>query len=904
VKASFRYIFSVAIAVLLAIPSYAGEEKKLLKKARKELSKGNYQEAKTLYNELLVVAPDNPEYHFEAGLTYYNSNVEKEKSVKYFEDALQKSSADTIAEIFYYLGRSYQYSGQFEKAIKSYNDFKDFIVSNDDGVVLSRDVDRFIEMCNNAIIYQGDYNKDVTVENMKEEINGRGSEYASVVNKDESVMIYTARKESNVGNKFYHDNKEYEDIYISVREGDSWTFSTKFDSSNVYISKDINSKYHDAAIAYNEAEDKLYIYRKNHVWVSEKGDNDKWTAPVKMNKNVNSGSHEPSVFITKDEQTLYVTSTDNEAGLGGRDIFVSHKNEDGTWGELELLPGNINTVYDEDAPYVSDDGKTMYFASNGHATMGGYDIFKTELQDDGTWSDPINLGVPINSPGDDIYYVVGNDGISAYMSSSRMGGYGDMDIYHLLLECKSIENTEIKGQLLAGSPAFPVGNKIIIKDAEGNLVNTFDVDAETGKYLMVLQPENTYTMEIETTDRFKNPIRNHKQEFTLPKQCDPFPLYQEVVLNRKKDEENKKYIQEALFQNAFFNAEDTVRKLYNIANDGSGLKELPIDTNQLNIAGNIAFNEVLKVEEGVRVYLVNENKQIIRQVETDENGAFLFRNLDQEQNYSVFIDEEDLKTQYYGVSSSNNQNGIIVKGDVKYVYPFSNRSSKADSLLVLLADENKRTVNFTRTDGNGAWTLDNLPTDPTIVEALKLDNESLSYQMNNNELDYAVSAFIQTIDAENTELSYTEYLDVIEWDWSKDTTGGGLGGDGIAFENIYFDFDKYFLRNKSKEILDNIFRYMDENPEITIAMDGHTDWFGTDAYNVVLSKNRSTSAMKYLVEKGIDKDRIDIRWHGESQPAVPNANPDGSDNKENRQLNRRVMFTINTSDMAFTFSLN
>lgn len=886
----------------MASPCSAGEEKKLLKNARKELSKGNYKEAKSLYNELLTVAPDNPEYHFEAGLTYYNSNVEKEKSVKYFENALQKSSEDTIAEIFYYLGRSYQYSGQFEKAIKSYNDFKDFIMSNDDGVVLSRDVDRFIEMCNNAIIYQGDYNKDVTVENMKEEINSSGSEYASVLNKDETVMIYTARKESNVGNKFYHDSKEYEDIYISVREGDNWTFSTKFDSSNVYISKDINSKYHDAAIAYNEFEDKLYIYRKNHVWVSEKGNDDKWTAPVKMNKNVNSGTHEPSVFITKDEQTLYVTSTDNEAGIGGRDIFVSHKNEDGTWGELELLPGNINTVYDEDAPYISDDGKTMYFASNGHATMGGYDIFKTELQDDSTWSDPVNLGVPINSPGDDIYYVVDNDGISAYMSSSRMGGYGDMDIYHLLLECKSIENTEIKGQLLAGSPAFPIGNKIVIKDSDGNLVNTFDVDAETGKYLMVLQPENTYTMEIETVDRFKNPVRNHKQEFTLPKQCDPFPLYQEVVINRKKDEENKKYIQEALFQNAFFNVEDTVRKLYNIANDGSGLKELPIDSNQLNIAGNIKFNEVLKVEEGVRVYLVNENKQIIRQVETDENGAFMFRNLDQEQNYSVFIDEEDLKTQYYGVSSSNNQNGIIVKGDVKYVYPFSNISNSADSLLVLLADENKKTVNFTRTDQEGNWTLDNLPNDPAIVEALKLDNESLSYQMNNNELDYAVSAFIQTIDTENTDLSYTEYLDVIEWDWSDDTTGPGA--DGIAFENIYFDFDKYFLRSKSKEILDNIYNYMDENPEVTIVMDGHTDWFGTDAYNVVLSKNRSTSAMNYLVQKGIDKSRIEIKWHGESQPAVPNANPDGSDNKENRQLNRRVMFTINTSDMAFTFSLN
>lgn len=902
-KRVFLQILLVFITVVIAFPVQAGEEKKLLRKARKELSKGNYTEAKKLYGELLAVAPDNPDYQFETGLTYYNSNVEKEKSVQYFENALKNSKQDTIAEIYYYLGRSYHYSGHFEKAIKAYNDFKDFIVSNDDGVVLNRDVDRYIEMCNNAIMYRNSINKDVTVENMKEQINSRGSEYASVVNKDETLMIYTARKESNTGDRFYHDNKEYEDIYISVKEGDSWSFSTKFDSSNVYISKDINSKFHDAAIAFNEAEDKLYIYRKNHVWVSEKKDDGKWSAPEKMNKNVNSGTHEPSVFLTKDEQTLYVTSTDNEAGVGGRDIFVSKKNEDGTWGELELLPGNINTIYDEDAPFLSDDGKTMYFASNGHATMGGYDIFKTELQEDGTWSDPVNLGAPINSPGDDIYYLVDDEGISGYLSSSRMGGFGDMDIYHLLLECKSIENTEIKGLLLAGSPAFPIGNKIIVKDAEGNLVNSFDVDPETGRYLMILKPEESYTMEIETVDKFKTPVRNHKQEFTVPKQCDPYPLYQEIVINRSKDEENKKVTQTALFQNAFFNLEDSVRNIYNIVNDGSELKELPLDSNQLNIAGNIRFNDALSVEEGVRVYLVNDNKQIVRQVETDENGNFVFRNLDQEMTYSVFIDEEDLKTQYYGVSSTNNQNGIIVKGDVNYVYPHTNKTQDADSLLVLLSDGDKKTVNFTNTDSNGNWSLDNLPTDPTVVEALKSDNEPLSYQMNNNELDYAISAFIKTIDTNNTDLSYTEYLDIIEWDWKNDTTGGG-GTDGIAFENIYFDFDKYFLRDKSKQILDKIFNYMNENPEVTIAMDGHTDWFGTDAYNVVLSKNRSTSAMNYLIKRGIDKDRISIRWHGESQPAVPNANPDGSDNKENRQLNRRVMFTIDTSDMAFTFSLN
>src|SRR5690606_26694751 len=120
------------------------------------------------------------------------------------------------------------------------------------------------------------------------------------------------------------------------------------------------------------------------------------------------------------------------------------------------------------------------------------------------------------------------------------------------------------------------------------------------------------------------------------------------------------------------------------------------------------------------------------------------------------------------------------------------------------------------------------------------------------------------------------------------------------FNNIYFDFDKYFLRNTSTNVLDQIVAYMKAHDEVMIKMDGHTDWFGTEAYNNTLSENRANSAYKYLVSKGIDKTRISLAWHGETVPAVPNANPDGSDIPENRQLNRRVEFKITTDDMAFT----
>src|SRR5690606_17335299 len=201
-----------------------------------------------------------------------------------------------------------------------------------------------------------------TVTNLKDNINTKGAEYAPVVKDDESLIIFTGRRHESTGGKTYNDNKQYEDIYISHREQEEWTKATKLDSSNLYINKNINTKWHDAAIAFNQSEDKLFIYRKNQIWVSDLVEG-KWSDPVKLNKNVNSSFHNPSVYISPDEKTLIVVSTDREGGYGGRDIWISTKQESGEWGELLNLGENINTEYDEDAPFMTADGKTLYFSS-------------------------------------------------------------------------------------------------------------------------------------------------------------------------------------------------------------------------------------------------------------------------------------------------------------------------------------------------------------------------------------------------------------------------------------------------------------------------------------------------------------------------------------------------------------
>ncbi len=294
-QSKYLILFFVTLLITNVTYSQSKAEKKLLKKARKELAIANYPGAKSNYEELLKLAPTNSEYLFEAGLAYYNSRLGIDKAIEHFENSQANFNGDTIAETLYYLGRAYQYKGDFDKAITQYKLFKNYLENNDFGVTLNRDVDRYIAMCNNGKGYVGSTRKDISVINLGDKVNTIFPEYAPVITKDESLMLFTGRKVGSTGGKFYNDDKYYEDIYITTFDGENWVEATKADSTNKYLSEKINSKWHDAAISFSADENKLFIYRKNDVWVSERN-NGKWQEPIRLNKNINSKGHEPSAY--------------------------------------------------------------------------------------------------------------------------------------------------------------------------------------------------------------------------------------------------------------------------------------------------------------------------------------------------------------------------------------------------------------------------------------------------------------------------------------------------------------------------------------------------------------------------------------------------------------------------------
>jgi hypothetical protein len=233
-------------------------------------------------------------------------------------------------------------------------------------------------------------------------------------------MLFTSTRIDSAAGKNLEDEGR-EDIYESKRINGQWT-------KPVNVGSPLNTDYHDACLRFNSKENKLYIYRsKNYdIYVSKKLEKG-WSKPKSMGRNISSYYGEYSMYITEDEQTIYFSS-DRPGGYGGLDIYKSELGKNGIWGKAINLGPTINTKENEDAPFLSQDGTKLYFSSEGHETMGYYDIFVSKLED-GQWQTPQNMGYPINSAAQDSYFTLSIDGKKAYFSSSREGGQGVYDIY-------------------------------------------------------------------------------------------------------------------------------------------------------------------------------------------------------------------------------------------------------------------------------------------------------------------------------------------------------------------------------------------------------------------------------------------------------------------------------------------
>ena len=686
-----------------------GKIKKFVKKGRKAYRKEEYWKAKSYYDKVTDANTDKAQYWFEAGLAYYDSQVQREDAIVYFEKALDLSVTDTIPEILFYAAKTYHFKGEFEKAIEYYNLFLGSTVDNKKGQETRSDVIREIEICNNGIDLRDVHLYEVQeIVKLDEKVNSEYMDYSPVISIEEELLLFCSRRPP--GKKKHVDGLYFEDIfYATSGTGENqWSEAKIIDKSSGYVAKEINDgKKHEAPVSISPDGNTLYIYKENSIWKSVKDKDGMWAIPIRMNQNVNIGDANPSIFITPDETEMFIVSTGVKDGFGERDLYYSEKGENGNWKKPVNMGPKINTPYKEDAPYLSKDGKSLYFASEGHNSMGGFDIFRVTRDESGEWGEPRNIGTPVNSAGDDIYYVENDEGTLAYYASMRPGSYGYLDIYTAKYDCKNIPTTEVKGYAIYSENHRPVNGIIKVKNAiTSESMGSFNIDPKTGKYQMVLPPDNTYQLELVILTPGFTQERPHFEEFYIPKQCEAFNLFQQINIKQSKNEKGEPITQEATFKNGLFDMTDLLKEEFDV--DFTFQEDT--NSNIGGILGNVAHSATWD-GKNIELLLLNEKDQIVRVTRTDELGDFVFEKLDTRIAYKIMINEEDAIISYNNWNQSH-PSQFYMQG-VVYDYVESDNIPRPET-TIYLAKADKILTDMAITDVHGEFEFLN-PTTPLAV---------------------------------------------------------------------------------------------------------------------------------------------------------------------------------------------
>lgn len=365
--------------------------------------------------------------NYDAGYLHLLT-IGKELGVKYFLRVYHQDP-DYRFDLEYWIGRSYQYGLEFDNALLFYNRYKDKLAAKmnyqgSDKIPMET-VDKSIVECMNGKEFVADP-KNFSIVNIGREINSEFEDYGPVVNEAEDEIIFTTRRrDGNLNQNVADDNKPYEDIFISRKTSGTWSYA-------VNIGDKVNTPFHDSNLALSADGKTLFILRDEgggDIYYSNLSANGTWGTPIPLPGIINSSFEEKSISISKDGKTLYFSSN-RPGGLGGTDLYRATKDAKGEWANVKNLGPVVNTPFDEEGPFIDYDMVTLYFSSKGHKNMGSYDIFKSTYDAaKNDWSEPENLGYPINTPDDDIFYITSPDGKRAYYSSVREDGLGYTDIF-------------------------------------------------------------------------------------------------------------------------------------------------------------------------------------------------------------------------------------------------------------------------------------------------------------------------------------------------------------------------------------------------------------------------------------------------------------------------------------------
>lgn len=468
-------------------------------------NKNDFKKALELYLELDSLNPVKSEYDFPIATSYLQLG-KNDKALPYLEKCVHSGKA-LPSIVYYYTAKALHLSEKLDSAITYYELFKQKLEPvkskkrQKEQKKIKEEIDREIEMCK--------YGKelmatpmDIKVKNLGPVINSPYPDYGAIISADENTIVFTSTRPGTTGGMIDPSDGlglYYEDIYISQKTDSGW-------SNPENMGPPINTPGNDASLSLSVDGQELLIYRsvkENFISMSS-GDlymsklkGSTWPEPQKLPSQINSKSWEPSASLSADERVLFFSSN-REGGFGGTDIYMVRKLPNGEWAMPFNLGPTINTPFDEDSPFIHPDGKTLYFSSKGHKTMGGFDVFVSTFdKDSNSWSQPENVGYPISTAQDDIHFAWSADGKKIYFSSVRPEGYGDKDIYYALMKKQEANLIVLEGVITDSTNKKPMEAVItVVEKGKEDVIGIFNSNSETGKYLVVLPEGKNYVFSI------------------------------------------------------------------------------------------------------------------------------------------------------------------------------------------------------------------------------------------------------------------------------------------------------------------------------------------------------------------------------------------------------------------------
>lgn len=456
--------------------------------AKKQFQSKNYKIALKGFLSRYKTEATNAELNAQIGQCYLNANLDKSKALSYLEFATSQTQPQ--ADWWFDLGRAYHFNKRFDEAISTFEKYINIVGKKEKEV---KKASRMIEICRNAKELTAKP-LNLTFENLGKKINSEFADYYPLLPNNGSMLIFTTRRKGNTGGVLDPDGYYTSEIYFSESKLGSWT-----KSKNIGVK--LNTEYDEEAVGLSTDGKNLMVYidhddNYGDLFLS-KWDKKSYQLAEDVGPSVNTSRVE-TAGMTNEEGTLLLFASFKAGGKGGSDLWLSRKLPSGEWGVAENLGEEINSEYNEDFPMLDSDGKTLYFASDGWKTMGGYDVFKSVYDSSaGKWSEPQNIGYPFNDTEDNLVISFLKNRRYAFVSAFRPDGVGDLDIFRVVNN-----NYEAKRSVIAlrvtssDTSSVVVGAKVSIKASPSDNVYGEYKTRKNGKAAIVLDG-GKYTLQVE-----------------------------------------------------------------------------------------------------------------------------------------------------------------------------------------------------------------------------------------------------------------------------------------------------------------------------------------------------------------------------------------------------------------------